>query len=371
MSTLRDRLRQISARQEEQNEPEVQECLVFEKRYPLLPHVVSEHAIHLLFPNLTDIYTPEGALFLDTETTGLSTGTGTVAFLVGIGYEDTDSFRVCQYLMRDYPEEDNLLDRIAFHLRNSNSVFSYNGRTFDIPLLRTRFIMNGKRDAWRELEQGDLLYPARRIFRRRLLDCSLGNIETNILDVARGEDIPGALIPARYNLFLQTRDMGLLNEILAHNQQDIYSLYLLLHKVAEIMDDPYCLTNSTDRFSVAVHLQRAGERQRARELLTHVENGAYLGKAQRALSILYRQDGSLDTAIELLKDMARRRLEGVYPFVELAKIYEHAKRDYDMALKITEYAVAHADLAELPALMHRRERLVRKIHRAESAKEGS
>lgn len=361
MSMLRDRLKKLSAQAKAETQERTETCLVCEERFPLLPDCVTKHAIELLFDEKTakEFAMPK-ALFLDTETTGLSTGSGTVAFLVGVGYTEEDCFIVKQYLMRDYPEEESILKKVAEHLSKCSTIFSYNGKSFDVPLLRTRYIMTGLRQEWKEKYQADLLYPTRRIFKRRLLDCSLGNIEREVLHLSRSQDIPGALIPARYNQFLQKQDLSLLQDICIHNRQDIYSLYLLLHALGKIMEEPSCLLNSTDQYSLALHFQKKGLQKEAKALLTKVQSGNYFGQAQRCLSSLYRKEGAQEEAIEILKAMARRGLEGAFPFIELAKIYEHQCKDYEMALKITDYAIAHADLTLYPSLLHRRERLEKK-----------
>ncbi len=153
------------------------------------------------------------ALFLDTETTGLR-GSGTVAFLVGIGWVEDDVFRIRQVLMRDYPEELPLLSVVAEHLEEAETVVSFNGKSFDMPLLRDRFTMARMRDRWRELPQLDLLHAARRTWRLRLGRCNLGALEENVLDVHREGDLPGAEVPERYFQYLKTGDASLLDDIL-------------------------------------------------------------------------------------------------------------------------------------------------------------
>ena len=123
----------------------------------------------------------ERCLFLDTETTGLSGGAGTVAFLVGLGYVRDGVFTVEQYLMRDYSDEADMLSQIARRMQEFDCVCTFNGKNFDLPLLQTRFTMCRMRDSWREMDQLDLLYPARRTWKLRLGSCRLGRIEEYIL----------------------------------------------------------------------------------------------------------------------------------------------------------------------------------------------
>ncbi|MEG0768084.1 MAG: ribonuclease H-like domain-containing protein, partial [Clostridia bacterium] len=115
-------------------------------------------------------------LFLDTETTGLR-GAGTVAFLIGVGFVQDEGFVVRQLLMRDYPEEPALLEELAQLLPRFDRVVTFNGKSFDIPLLRDRFTMARLRARWRELPQLDLMHPSRRVWRLRLQNCRLSNLE--------------------------------------------------------------------------------------------------------------------------------------------------------------------------------------------------
>ena len=124
-------------------------------------------------------------LFLDTETTGLSGGAGTVAFLVGLGFIEGDCFVVEQYLMKDYADEAEMLSRIARRMEGFDSVCTFNGKNFDLPLLSTRFTMCRMRENWRDLEQLDLLYPSRHTWKLRLGSCKLSRLEEFILGQGR------------------------------------------------------------------------------------------------------------------------------------------------------------------------------------------
>ena len=136
-------------------------------------------------------------LFLDTETTGLSGGTGTYVFLVCLGWFEESEFVVEQYFMEDYDREPGLMEAVADRIRQFRAFVTYNGKNFDVPLLRTRFLFNRQRNP---LDQPDLdlLYPARRIWKGRLESCSLGTIEERIFELDRTSDVPGALIPQIY-----------------------------------------------------------------------------------------------------------------------------------------------------------------------------
>lgn len=180
----------------------------------------------------------------DLETTGLSGGAGTVAFLASFGRIAEGSFRVRQYFMDDYPAEPAFLAAVGAELEGSALVLSYNGASFDLPLYRTRCVLNGIEPS-APLHSLDLLHPARRLWRKSLPDCSLGTIEREVLGIERGEDLPGALVPEAYFRFLKEgyhRELGLAMD---HNAGDVYALARLFLAMEQALDGsppPYCDT---------------------------------------------------------------------------------------------------------------------------------
>ena len=160
---------------------------------------------------------PSRWLFLDTETTGLAGGSGTYAFLVGVGAICEDGFRVRQFFMRDYSEEASLLHALTEYISRFDVLITYNGRSYDQPLLETRYTMCRARHPFGRLEHLDLLYGARRLFRLRLENCRLVNLENQILGFERVGDVPGEMIPYCYFEYLRTRRAHRLPPILQHN----------------------------------------------------------------------------------------------------------------------------------------------------------
>ena len=170
---------------------------------------------------------PRGLLFLDTETTGLAGGTGTYAFLVGVGRLDGDRFVVAQYFMRDLDEEPALLAALVPLLERATGVVTFNGSGFDLPLLETRFVLARRR--WPALlPHLDLLRPARRVFTARCADCRLTTLEREVIGLERLDDVPRASIPALYFDFLRSRQAAPLAPVFDHNRHDILSLVALL-----------------------------------------------------------------------------------------------------------------------------------------------
>jgi len=178
-------------------------------------------------------FDPRKAIFMDTETTGLAGGSGTVAFLVGVGYFDEDKFKLEQVFMRDFDEEEAMLSYLDGLFKNRDTVVTYNGKSYDIPLLRTRFIQNRIPFRLDTVLQYDLLHAARRFWKRRLGDCSLGNIEREILAVRRHGDVPGAEIPMIWLNYLRTRDATKIKAVFYHHEMDILSLAALTGRLSQ------------------------------------------------------------------------------------------------------------------------------------------
>ena len=176
-------------------------------------------------------------VFLDLETTGLAGGTGTYAFLCGLGFVSGENFRVVQLFLTGPAKERNWLTAIDSFIPGDACIATYNGRAFDLPLLRTRHVLARTVPAWEHMPHIDLLLHARRLYRGILDSCSLGTVERKVLGVRRsGEDIPGYLIPALYVQYLRTRDASPLKGVFYHNELDIVSLAAFYCRVARILE---------------------------------------------------------------------------------------------------------------------------------------
>jgi uncharacterized protein YprB with RNaseH-like and TPR domain len=181
---------------------------------------------------------PEEWAFLDTETTGLAGGTGTCAFLVGVGRITAEGFRIRQFFMRDYGEEASMLDALASHLAPFRVLITYNGRAFDQPLLETRYRLNRARPPFAGIEHLDLLFGARRLWKLRYENCRLVQLEQQVLGFERHGDVPGAMIPAIYFDYVRTGEMARLLPVFHHNVLDIVTLACLTGIVPHAFKDP-------------------------------------------------------------------------------------------------------------------------------------
>jgi uncharacterized protein len=312
-------------------------------------------------------------LFIDTETTGLAGGTGTHAFLTGVGYFDGGVFRLRQYFMRGFHEEPAILRDIIDLLPEFAAIVTFNGSSFDWPLLETRLLFHGHREFPRPVHW-DLLHPARRLWRHRLGDCSLGNLEARLFGVARIDDVPGFVIPGLYFDYVRSRDARPLRAVFSHNQEDIVTLARLanLYLRAEHTPDA-ALTDPSEFLGLALLRIERGQRASGLELLSRVIDHPRLSAdlAARAISTLaveLRRDGNRPGAAGLWRRLCdspgQCGIDVIRARVELAKFYEHHARDFAEAIRQVELALNRVDLDGLahlrPDLTHRLSRLLRR-----------
>lgn len=304
---------------------------------------------------------PESIAFLDTETTGLAGGSGTCAFLIGVGRLAPDGFRVRQFFMRDFDEEASALEALKSHLSEFEVMVTYNGRSYDQPLLETRYTLTRSRHPFGELPHLDLLYGARRLFKLRLEDCRLVSLENSILGFDRGPDIPGELIPYTYFEFLRNGQAHRLVPVLQHNAFDIASLACLTGIIPQTFRDPAGARprHGTDLLGPARWLSGSGRLEEALTLLRRaIDIGLPDGPLFRALyeaALMEKKLGRLDAAVGSLTELSlsRNPYRG-RAFEELAKHYEHRERNFRMALECVRAARTEADSDNL---VRRQERL--------------
>lgn len=349
MKSLRDKLRGISS----QTKPlptsappprEEMTCYQVETRYPLYELGGVEHTlldqVKRADPSFdAPDWSPHKLLFIDTETTGLSRGVGTIAFLVGVGWIEGDEMVVKQFMMRDYDEELPMLEEVAAIISRFDIYVSFNGKSFDLPLLLSRFTMQRMRTAYRDLPHVDLLHMSRRVWKLRLKSCSLGALEESILGFKRQNDLPGSLVPERYFAYLKTHEFALLRDVLLHNAQDIRSLAILLAKLCNAFNAPQQLTFAEDIFSIGRTLERGGYGSEARRCYYLVDNSKLGPEAREKRAMGFKKERDWVKAQEEFINMIAKGEGGIVPFVELAKYFEHKERDYQKALRYTRDAM--------------------------------
>ena len=385
---LRDKLRAVggssggSRPREEERSRDCRHYAVFRpmEEFPGALGVRRETVAKMSMTELPEQFDPRRILYLDTETTGLM-GSGTVAFLVGMGYLTDQGFEVHQFLMRDYDEEPYLLRHVEAGLNRFDMICSFNGTTFDVPLLEGRLLMNRMRRDCLEKPHLDLLHAARRLWKLRLGRCNLGHLEEMILGKPREEDLPGSEVPQRYFEYLKTKQESLLADILAHNVQDIASLCALLTRMAEMYEHPEQVSFSEDLYAMGRALDRFHHAEDARRCYRLATRGKTAAEASAALAVSYRRAGDRGRAAEIWKEMIASRRGGVKPYIELAKYQEHVLRDDRAALETTEKAIlllsepairAEGTVQELQnELQYRRCRLKRRLDGAAEERQES
>jgi uncharacterized protein YprB with RNaseH-like and TPR domain len=311
------------------------------------------------------------AVYLDTETTGLAGGTGTAAFLIGVGFVRDEEFVVRQYFMRDFHEEPAVLHDLARELEGFSGIVTFNGKMFDLPLLESRFRLNRTRFPLASVAHFDLLFPARRLWKARLESCRLVHLEAQLLRVRRQEDVPGEQIPQIYFDYIRGGDALLLGRVFHHNRIDIVSLAALSALACEwveggLAEDP------RDVLSLARVLERADEHERSLAEYRRALDASAGGDAvlvRRAslgrLAARAKAAGDLDAAVRYWEHAAE---EGeLAAFRELAVLHEHYRRDVRRALAAVEAGLARlarafdAPLRLRHDLEHRRDRLERRL----------
>jgi uncharacterized protein len=317
----------------------------------------------------------ENFVFLDTETSGLAGGTGTYAFEVGLGRFTDKGFHLAQFFMRHPGEEPALLAGISEFVDGMKAVVTYNGKSFDIPLLNTRYTLMGMTSPFTETDHFDLLPLARRLWRIRLESRTLSNVEHKILGVERGdEEVPGYLIPELYFEFLKTQDARPMGGIFYHNAIDILSLAGLFSHMAFLLHNPHSekIHHGEDVVALARFFEAMGEIEQAESLyrkaleIDLVED-LYWDTLER-FSFLLKRKEDWTAAISLWEIAAQNG--ALYAFEELAKYFEHRNKHLPHAHEWTVKGNEALEKGHLPAheyhhwhesLLYRLNRLNRKL----------
>jgi uncharacterized protein len=319
----------------------------------------------------------ESYAFLDTETSGLAGGTGTYAFLVGVGRFLEGEFHLEQFFMRDPAEEASMLESLAEFLAPMQALVTFNGKAFDAPLLLTRYSLHSIPSPFADFAQLDLLPLARSLWRDRLPSRALKYLEENVLAAPRtSEEVPGYEIPYLYFDYLRTGDARPLKGVFYHNAMDVVAMAALLSHVNALLEDPFgeMIEHGLDVVALGKLFENLGEWEMAARLFERglemdlPETDFWL--AVQRLSHLQKRRGDMETAIGLWERAAGQG--HVYAHVELAKYHEHHRHDYAEAMKWTHTALELVSTLDIPRyiynhwmdeLTHRLERLEGKIQK--------
>jgi hypothetical protein len=298
-------------------------------------------------------------LFVDLETTGLSGGAGTMAFLVGCGWFDLGAFQVRQFLLTSYAAERALLCAVAECLRDTSLLVTYNGKTFDVPVMETRWLFHRMPLPLESVRHFDMLHPARRLWRRRDGEpdeeacCRLSTLERVLCGVDRVGDVPGMEIPTRYFRFLRTGDAMPLEPVLEHNRIDLISLAAVTAAAVRLVDEgPCACRDACEALSLGTVFERANAWEQATACFRLAADDASAPVDIRAealyrLALRLRRDRRYDEAAHIwrrvldLAGAASRRRPSLLPELrrfaarQLAIHHEHRERDYEGARELT------------------------------------
>lgn len=288
-------------------------------------------------------------LFLDTETTGLGLGAGNVAFMVGIGFFEPSGFVVEQLFIRNPAEEAAMLCHLHGRLRDRDILVTYNGKSFDWPILKNRCVLNRQKPDSDPLHL-DFLYPSRSLWRGTLPSVRLGAVERERLGLSRIDDVPGSLAPALYFQYLSEGDPTLVAGVFEHNEKDILTLVCLAVHFTRLLNGEASRERmeAEELFRLALWLDKSGLPGMADEAFRELLDGRPEDASEFWLSVadFYKRQGRYEPAVALWRkaiDRRRRsRLASLAPYIELAMYYEHREKDWAEALYYAEQALEKA-----------------------------
>jgi uncharacterized protein len=293
---------------------------------------------------------PSQWLFLDTETTGLAGGTGTYAFLIGLAWWDAGALQVEQFFMRDFGEEHAILHEVAARIAERPVLVTFNGKSFDWPLLENRYTMTRSIPVPRLTAHLDLLHPARALWKLRLGSVRLVELERHVLDATRvgwhrEDDVLAALIPQHYFDYLRGGPAEPLAAVVRHNQMDLRGLAALVGKIDALLTSKEGGDfESLDLFGLSRYLQRRGDSQRAHSACTQaIDLGLpkeHDGQARRELALLAKRRGEHEKAAALWHALVKDERNGVHACEQLAVYYERRKKDFARAQEFARLGLA-------------------------------
>jgi uncharacterized protein YprB with RNaseH-like and TPR domain len=295
---------------------------------------------------------PSKWLFLDTETTGLAGGTGTYAFLIGLAWWDAGALQVEQLFMRDFAEEYSLLHELAARVAERPVLVTFNGRTFDWPLLDSRFTMTRSIPTPRLAAHLDLLHPARALWKLRLGSVRLVELERRVLDASRlgwhrEDDIASSLIPQYYFDYLRGGPPDPLVRVLRHNQMDLRGLAALFYKINGLLASQTADRDgidSLDLFGLSRFFERRGDSDRAHVACSQALDlglpAEFRPRAHRDLAFLAKRRGDHDSAVAFWLELVADPQDGVLACEQLAIHYERRAKDPARAMKFARLGIA-------------------------------
>lgn len=315
-------------------------------------------------------------VFVDTETSGMAGGGGTIPFLIGIGYFYRGQFRLEQFFADSHSREEGMLDLVTEFVKPFHTLVTFNGKTFDIPLLETRYLLKRKVSPFLQMDHLDLLHPSRQLWNLTLDNCKLQTIERDVLAFHRDDDLPGDEIPQAYFDYIRWGDPDPLYRVFKHNADDITSLAAITYLLWQGVQGDRVNPDARVEFSRGRILRRFGQMDRAIQSLESARKQEALPRRKITilsdLSMLYKSVGKWEKAVSLWWEMkASTAPFHLLPYVELAKYYEHRTKQIARARELVEDALSQIPshrTREVEQLNYRLNRLKRKAKKREEDK---
>jgi uncharacterized protein len=310
---------------------------------------------------------PMSLVFFDTETTGLSGGTGTIPFLLGFGFFEDDRFRVKIFILNDLYKEDEFLEEVDRFLAGYNftGVVTYNGKSFDFPLMETRYILQRKRFPLLALPHLDFLFSARTIWKHTYDSRKLGHLGDILLGISREDDIDASRIPAIYFNYLRIKSFLMMEKVVEHNAADLLGLAALLLLAVKYQEDISYTSDEGEILGIAKLFEKHGDFEEADRLYEILKQSAVRkevkSKAIDGLALSRKRKKLYKEASELWEMVAGSGDHRVVK--ELSVHFEHREKDYVKALEYVQNALDTFKLTEAQRndFEKRLERLTKKL----------
>jgi uncharacterized protein len=316
------------------------------------------HGVEQILPQATD---PEKWLFLDIETTGLAGGTGTYAFLTGLAWWESGGLRIEQLFMRDYDDEHSVLLELADRLKKRPVLVTFNGKSFDWPLLQSRFRMTRQIEVPELAAHLDFLHPARQLWRLQLGSTRLADLERTVLGNetlawSRLHDVHSACIPDLYFQFLRTGAVDGIVGVFRHNAMDLRGLAALAGRILQVLAKPEdAQTEPLECYAISRLLDRRGESTKARKLYERCLKAQLpepiARKARHEAAKLAKRERDFGRATELWNELADSSEPSFEALEQLAIYYERREKDYNQAVRITRSALREIRRASRPCVV--------------------
>jgi uncharacterized protein YprB with RNaseH-like and TPR domain len=320
----------------------------------IIPRINEKRQSSIHIPLLTKKQFPDpfgvnDVLVFDLETTGLAGGTGTYPFLIGFGEFKDSFFRIFQYFLPDFGREISAYLEISKIVKEKKILLSYNGKSFDYPLIRNRFILNRIENPFESYTHLDLLHSTRRLYRNNLPSCSLESIEQHIFSFHRLGDIDGSQIPQTYFSFVQTGELSDIQRIIDHNQQDIISLARLLFHIHYIENNAMNTFHSEKDFISLFNMAvKISDMERITPMIDSLaSNDKKLpGKSLKSYSLMLKKQKNWTEALKIWQKLIDQGEEILFSCEEIAKFYEHHKKSFDHAIDYTNRAIEYINIVD-------------------------